>query len=159
MDSCPTTFTTERIYFQDQRLYPTSFTPSKSLSRRTWRRTLFPWMHRVLGGDAVIWGIVYMLVKDNAVFPIVFLALQHRGRLILSAVHQVVPYAFRKGWWMRGKGECREYLVGGVEGISISEQGKWYFCDFCFLHHGFIWILSSSYTPRQWLIKSLILSC
>lgn len=39
-----------------------------------------------------------MLVKDNAVFPMVLLALPHGGvELILSSVHQVVPYAFRKG--------------------------------------------------------------
>lgn len=63
--------------FRIKRMYRMSFIPSQPLSRRTGRRTWFLWMHRVLGGDAVIWGIVYTLVKDNAVFPTVLLALQH----------------------------------------------------------------------------------
>lgn len=104
-------------------MYPTSFLPSMSLSRRSGRRT-----RHFLGGDAVIWGIVYVLVKDNAVFPMVLAW----GRLILFAVHQVVPYAFRKGWWMRGKKrECREYILSGRCGGNLRLRAGQMLLCFC----------------------------
>lgn len=172
LDSCTTTFKMVRIYFQDQKDVSHVFHSLSAPLKKNWEKDMVSMDAQSPQGGCCNMrhclhsGQGQCCLSNSTPCS----AAWGWGRLILSAVHQFVPYAFRKGWWMRRKEKCREYIVGGIGGTSISKQGKWCFFSSSYeaIRCRFIWILSffcmDTYkpcgsSPKQWLINSLGLSC